>query len=477
MLSHHHVHSALELAKKLYGAGITLSAVPNSPLGMLESVTDKSIFLENSGLNKGAIVTEVDLERTIDLTNAVNSNGECNHCIKMEQALSLTVDNLLHQISYAKNQGAGLVEDLTERTIRALETISPFKEIGAKIVEVSIPSPLGFDNLVEEIEASRNTPYNNLVLVGRLPTLSGEEVRKYMKTDYLPLDEAIIEFFGEWDDAMFEKAWSALYCESVQVDSRVLSNAITNEHTLLFAYLTSRKLAMEIIPDVNMTPSQYSDHMSDIRNQTALRLCNLIDEYNKLDNNNVLIVSTDGLCVKVNKNIYQKYLKENGTPEAIFGAIISNDNHVTYDKIAELKDTYELIWNRKYLMNEQIFRNNKFAHFKDILISEYIDQTVFTPYSEFDANDRVTSLNLFKAKVDTLTLSDMDDVPMTCLKLLCASRLRNTSVWDILNGIVEAKNKDENVSTQEATAISIIQYVAKWVTTQMRLHISNRPLK
>jgi hypothetical protein len=64
---------------------------------------------------------------------------------------------------------------------------------------------------------------------------------------------------------------------------------------------------------------------------------------------------------------------------------------------------------------------------------------------------------------------DMKDLWSVSLKLVCRSRFDHTQAERILSGIEEVKRDNPSIDVREAAAVSMIKYVAYWVSSQLKL--------
>lgn len=481
MLNKHAVESSLILAERLSNSKHSVTPVLGSPLQRLFTATAIKDGMFNFGVQGESV-------STILMCDATNSNdqitGYCEHDVVMRESVDFVSEKLAGQIAFARNEGAGIIEDLAENVQGSIDSIPPFAEIGACVVERCIPPILLNESFMEAIQESREAPRHDIRLGLRLPSMTGQELRLLMKTGLPTLDIVVSEFMAEIGDEGLESLWSQLFMELNPISGEGkagtnLSHYIVGESNIrnaVFVFLVSRRLCEQIIAGANMTEAEYMRLVSDYRNQAAARLCDIASQYVVEERNGRLIQSVSGLKITVNGALYRKFLEEGGTAESILGSLLFSDNAVNIAQLLENKEQYETRWRRQYAINEQSYRNRRFQRIKEILVIEYANQTKNTSEKDFPIHERQFCHELFTRAVAALTIDEVDDIVMVCLKLLGKSRFRNRNVYDILSGMAYVRKKNPDIAPKEAASIAIIEYIARWCVSQMVVSKSGRTL-
>ena len=472
MLNVFAIESSLPLVERLARSKYAVTPVLGSPLQKLVTAT----VIKEGMFNFDVGGTKINPRLMSELTNSNDVvTGYSEHDVVMRESVDFIAEKLAGQTAYARNDGAGVIEDLADNTQASIDSIPKFAEIGAEIIERNIPPVLLNESLMEAIQESANCPRVDIRLDLRLPELSAQEIRGLMKTGLPALDNVVSEYMAELDDFNIESLWSELFMglNPISGEGKVgtnLSHFIAGEANIrnaVFVFLIARRLADKIIPNVNMTEGEYLRLTSDYRNQAAARLCDTMNVFANEEKNGRLIQSINGLKVTVNSQLYRKFQMEGGSAESILGSLLFDDGAVNISELLDKKDQYEMRWRKQYMMNEQAYRIRRFQRIKEILVMEYTNQTKNSSEKDFPLHERHLCHELFVNGVNALTIDEMDDLVMVCLKLLGKSRFRNRNVYDILSGLAFIRKKNPDIDPKEAASISIIEYVSRWVASQM----------
>lgn len=85
------------------------------------------------------------------------------------------------------------------------------------------------------------------------------------------------------------------------------------------------------------------------------------------------------------------------------------------------------------------------------------------------AQNRETVLKLFRDCLKRVTESDLNDLHAVCMMLVWRARFYTTDAERIFTGMELAKARNPAISPREAATASMVDYIAWWVATQMRL--------
>ena len=479
MLNKHAIESSLPLVERFANSDYNVTSVMGSPLQRLVTATviKPDMCVGSTG---SLTITSGFMSEITNMPDQVT--GYCEHNEVLRETVDFIAEKLAAQVAYARNEGAGVIEDLAQNVQASIDTLQPFAEIGACVIERTIPHILLNESFLEAVQESHNCPRFDVRLGLRLPAKSAQEIRALMKTGLPALDNLVSEYVADLGDEGLESLWAQLFMELSPIagagkSGTNLTHYIAGEcnvRNAVFVYLVASRLSERILPGVNMTEAEYMTLTSDFRNQAAARICDVMTMYSNEEKNGRLIQSVDGLKVTVNSIIYRKFLEQGGSAEAILGSLLFNESSVNLSSMIDNRDRYEARWRRQYMMNEQAYRNRRFQRIKELLIIEYTNQTKNANEKDFPINERALCHELFKDAVAALTIDEIDDMVMVCLKLLGLSRFRNRNVLDILSGVAYVRKNNPGIDTKEAASIAIIEYVARWVSSQMVVNKAGR---
>jgi hypothetical protein len=480
MLSRDSLNAALPLTSILDNNSILITPAPNTPLEKLVVATrvNNGLSYTNSSFNDKEYIINIDaIEYMANVKDPVLNVSK--HDILMDELVDVIGTAVRDHILFAKTVVAPAVEDLVKRTMRSLNELTPSSLLGMEVVTWSPPKPLLNSSLVAAIHKFEEVPFDVPSMLMDLPSLTAKEIIDLMKSGAGSLDKDIDEWAAIKGESFFSWVWENIFqIKQIELNDR---NVITfrdyiynREDSLdvsLAIYLLSRKLAEDPLPNTVMKLYTFNKTVIEYRNQSAARLSIAINDLDKIDKIQQLVRSVDGHTTIVNESVYRKWIEAGGENEILFGNMLSLPIRVTVDSINKDADKLLAIWNSHAAVTATIERNRLFMRTKEILTKHFIDQL-----REASANNNYTLssqqaiMERFTECLDNVYESEMDHIYDLCLKLLCSSRFNKTDARRILTGIERVKKENPGVSVREAAAISVIEYISYWVTSQFKIN-------
>lgn len=297
----------------------------------------------------------------------------------------------------------------------------------------------------------------------------------------------------------------------------------------LALYLLSTGLTKNTADVKNKTLAQYKRHMKQCVEYSASVICKFLNKIQYGIDSGMLInnitKSIDKSIreedptdyspasitnVKVYGTVYEKWLKEGGSPEIILGSVINRDQ-ILYNsyletsvgttqsssKLIKNKDIYLKKWNayssilnaKGRIVNEKKVDKKIKILYKDMLKEEMSERELIYRYENmfegkdlnfdknFDVNDPKVkealqtmtnsesfSLNLIKLE-SYLTLSDkeIDDL---CMSMFGDIRYEFSACRDVLSEMTRVAEKDTNLNSKEAALLSTVKYIVFYLMRQ-----------
>lgn len=183
-----------------------------------------------------------------------------------------------------------------------------------------------------------------------------------------------------------------------------------------------------------------------------------------------------GTEIQVDDRLYQEWLSKGGSVEAILGVLVSGKvSELRYvsmidEKIPELVKAYE----RYRRVADLNWRANSFTRFKEVLSFTFNDLMQGLNESEktyIQANPSYvpTANARFEGYLSSLKNSDMDELDMVCMKLVCRTRFSYTDAESVLTFMDELSKADSSLSADEAASLAALKQISKYVLSQMKL--------
>ncbi len=269
----------------------------------------------------------------------------------------------------------------------------------------------------------------------------------------------------------FQQKQAGLNDRTVITFRDYLYNPETGIDVALAVYLLARKLSDKPLPETEMNLATYDKTIIEFRNHSGARLCAALDNLNKMDKAQILVRAlSKGRVTVVNGPVYDKWIKDGGENEVLFGNCLNKTPSVSIPDINSKAAELKALWNRHAILTATIERNKLFVRTKEILARHFQSQMRDVNQGEESTlANRERIIMLFNECLDNIREDELSNIWDVCLKLVCHSRFPHTEARRILLGIDRIKKENPGVDVREAAAISTIEYIANWLSTQMRV--------
>ena len=179
------------------------------------------------------------------------------------------------------------------------------------------------------------------------------------------------------------------------------------------------------------------------------------------------------LAITVYEESFAKLAEAGCSVEVLFGFISSeNKNSVTVAELTANKENFINKWNTVRSLYLISMNNNKLDIFRQILIAKF-DESI----TELSEEEREVSNNssqfvqetrdLAYKYIDSLQLSDIDDLDCITLQLVANIRFRFSNAFFILNEMTEIMKMSEKIDPMEAALYASVKYVTDFLMQQV----------
>ena len=486
MLTQEALNSAIPLTTLMDSNDIIVTAVAGTPLAALVLATRSDtrfntvipvVTPEGVSINTYA-PSVVDIEFIANTRDPVLDTNA--HDKAMDNVVEVAANAVREHIVFAKTVVAPAVEDLVNRVVSKLNSNTPSSLLGMEVVVYDPAKPLLNSALENELRKYESLAIDNPVMNLQLPGLTVTEITELMASGSGGLDDAIKEWAAGKGEGFLNTIWENVF----QIKQADLSDrtpitfrnwcyesdeAIDNA---LAIYLLARKLVDNPLPNTEMNLSAFNTTIVELRNQSAARLCLALDEIEKIDTAGLLIRSMTDRVTTVNGSVYAKWIENGGENEVLFGNLLQQPREVSLTGIVSKSDELKTVWNRHATLIATVERNKLFTRTKEVFLSEFTEQMrILSASVEGSLTNMANIIALFSECLDDMRNDEISDLWDAALKLLCASRFVRTEARGILLGIEEVKKAHPEVDVREAAAISAINYIGKWVATQLVVNV------
>lgn len=476
MLTVDSLNVAIPLTSILDSNNLQMVAIPNSPLDLLVSATrsDSSFYKSINGNE-----VEIDTSGIVYIANAKDPVlNVSKHDVVMDDLVETISTAVKGHILFAKTVVAPAIEELATATITSLSERTPSSLLGMEVIVWTPPAPLLVPSFEDVVRKFEETPYDNPALKVKLPNVTFNELLDLMLSGSSNLDSAIKEWVAVKGETFFNGIWENIFQinPSEEINSAqktfhdYVFDPVNGTDTALAIFLLSRKLADKVLPETEMNINAYNASMIEFRNQSGAKLSLAFDELNKIDKIQQLVKSTTKNTTVVNESVYRKWIEAGGENEVLFGNLLELPSAITVPEINDRADKLKASWNRHAALIATVERNRLFARTKEILSYQFQKQMREVPDGEeATIGNRETVVKMFNEQLDRVREDELNDIWTVCLKLVCRSRFCRTEAERILLGIERIKKENPTINIREAAAVSVIEYISYWLSTQMQV--------
>ena len=485
MLSQNALKAAMPLATVLDNHDLVLNPVPGTPLEALVIATRSdpgmNVATPSAGNTPEGVTINTYTPDIVTIEFIANAKDQvlnvCTHDQAMDNIVDVASNAVRGHITFAKNVVAPAVENLVTRVLSKLKDNTPSALLGMEVVVWNPPKPLlnsSFETAVRKFEeTSLDDPVMNL----KLPTITASEIIELMKAGSSGVDDAITEWAAGKGDLFFITLWENVF--QITLKDNIpksfhyyvydCDEAIDNA---LAIYLLSRKLMDGPLPETEMSINTYNKTIVEYRNQSAAKICHVLDDLDKIEKGNILIRSMTDRVTTVYGSVYAKWIEAGGENEVLFGNLLTTPSVVSTTELTAKAADLKSIWTRHATLISTVERNRLFTRTKEILMNEFTEQMrEITEGDDATLDNRMRITKLFGECLDNLREDELVDLWDASLKLLCHSRFVRTEARRILLGIERVKKENPTADVRECAAISAIEYIGQWVASQMQCSV------
>lgn len=379
--------------------------------------------------------------------------------IALEESVKLLVESMSGYIDFARNVVAPECASLAESVIGALNSLDN--------------SQLGkMDLLIKDVPAI----LTNGALLVQLADYEGKvSLAPKMCFTYTPraasdlvelmrqgngMDKEIIAWANTKDASFFPKVWDTFFTAIGHSKDFIAELASEDYDVALAVYLMAGNLIDEPTEPQSMALITYHGTMAGFRDQAGKYLFNklkLVDLSNK--SKTLVIGGTDTLVV-VNGQVYSEYVDAGGTPEILFGNLVTGNKLRALSDLINSGETLTKAWTQHSAYVQVAERNHRTTK-----IRKYFCEF-------FSASQKGTAVAVageykqFETLIERMPDNDLNNIYLTALSLLCSTRYAHTNAYAILRGIDDICKDNPELDVREAATLANLEYLVDWICNE-----------
>ena len=274
--------------------------------------------------------------------------AESLHDEKMEWCVDLIFKGVSRDLDIAKNVVQPTIDMLADAVEKDLTEACSDRAHGFEIITENLPK-LFLDQRMENLfERYQNLPVKPLQTLAVFPPLPLADIRRRINTGDDELNELIAEVVDSEAVDDLEQFYKWNFCQGG--NDRLDFNMVekwSNPSLLIILYFLTIGLEADLPDGVNGSLSTVNNYLKTLRGMCGAAVYRQMRAIERKIQNKELIRSIDGFGderkIYVNKAVYDTFLDEGGSPEALFGAVCGKAS-LSYKTILDTAPKLEKQW-------------------------------------------------------------------------------------------------------------------------------------
>jgi len=407
-------------------------------------------------------------------------NGQQN--VLMAECVKVLATAVTNHIKIAKTEVLPKVKDLVDvfDNIKNNGGSSYSDPLSSSKIVIYDKPVLASNNDIAEI-LDQYKDYELIVPNKRLnlEATSAEKVILGCTTGNSSLDEDIIEYLNSIPVSVVTGAFVTFFSgptNYVEGNDILKLNGYERFSYGLIGYLTARRLLDNIPDGVNMSMKDYNSVVADIMNFSGGLMSTGIDMIDGYYRTQTLLLGKADLAyspvVGVCGEVYREWIKDN-SEELVIASSVSDRPRYTVSSIEAHKEEIMNEWNSFCTLYKINSERRHIDEIKATLVS-YAYTDTLTDFEKEYAADNKDYLSIVKQNADSyvnsLSGTDLENLDNVCLHLIAKCRYYFTSAYVILSAMNEAYKLNSELEPREAALLSIIDYLASYMSSQVTVN-------
>lgn len=463
------IEACYPLSEVLVSKKKLVRAIDSTPVSNLIKAGSYKVPASNNGL-----IEEDMSEMILSGSREMDADGRNRHDETMTELTDVISKTIRNNLNIARNVVNPLTKEVIEDTELYINQMAETRLTHIKINPVYLGAVYDNPSLPSMVERFKSTAINDIALTQAIPVdTSRENIFNLAKTGMSDFDSSLQEFCQKFDQGGISFIYNSIFGDATQRSPSLLNTIrVDNPNGALIIHLVSKGL-MENIPEgINMSLSEYKAYVSEIMSvsgrivlgviegrEREIQTKQLIKPYPPVRNLGLRMVTID-----VNGYLYERWLEDGGTPEAIFGDFVG-DQKKGYQQLIDNKDALEKLWGNTQRVLSTKARMEKFND-----ASEGLKVSIAKQINELDEDMLIVSRDVMHSKLEEkisqLYGNFYDELPVYARKIVCEVIFPHTDAHKILCAIDNVARDFKNIDIKEAALLATIEYVTEWVSSQ-----------
>ena len=466
MLTDHSLFIANKIANRLKDTRIKLTPRAGSPIAMLatslEAVTSGSL-LPNQYL---------DFIKKDASVYGAHEGCEAIHDEKMEWVVELVTKGVSTDLDVAKNNIKPVIEMVLNDVEADLTEAFSGRDHGYEIIQDELPKFFGNQKIENLFERYKNIPIKPIETLLVFPELAAAEIQRRINTGDEEVNTLLAEIINpeEIESIVDIYNWNFREKGRERVDlNTLLGNS--NPSIPVMLYFLTLGLEADMPEGVNASTGPVKLYLQNLRGILGAVIYRNIKHLERKIEEKELIRVVEGSGperkIHVNKVVYDKFLDEGGSPEALFGAVSGNSS-LMFNQLVSNSAKLEKSW----AANLEVIRNTNNLNKLSLIIvairkslSNYITELEVIPHGsggKGEMQKRLTNAtrNFF--------LTDMDKLPCSIKRIVFEVVFPEQTNARFIIDAIDKQACEEGEEKKLATSVTL-QLIANWLVKNVEI--------
>lgn len=474
MLSIEALNATRDLVAVLSDKNVDLIPVPGSPVEGLTSVTRKEVNYGISCLSQiDAMVLDIHAMNKTEIVD-----GEIREDLHSGYlgTNAVTLGNALaNHVSHAMNVVLPATAELHTRLCEIRDENACTGPKAYQIVPVRSAAIFDLQEITDVLEEmGRLKSDKEIKLVLDFKEMDDEALLDILKVGASTYDEALASFVSQCGIEMVRYVWREVFTSARSMrtfDAFRSSQDRENLQTLAFLFALRLWSNDDSHPDVDgsagLTRSQYKIQLRNLMEVAGLS-CFYSWERSVTDERaGRLIKMVKGREVHVDARVYERYLSEGGSADAVLGAAITSDEK-NLPAMLEQREKFEEAWKYQIAIERSTSVKDQLVNSRREIV-QYVRNYVLANKENdpvIAQNSRGIIARVIKM-VETIFQPALENLHMVALTVICDAIFNHTDAKCILTSYQRAITDNPELSQQQAMDVAMVDYVADWFAEQV----------
>lgn len=340
MLSESSLCIANKIAQRLEEHRVTIIPRTGTPIAMLSAGQASAV---PPNLLPGQYL---DVIRADAATYGAVGGADALHDEKMEWSVDLIVKGVSRDLDVAKNTIAPVIDKVLDDIEKDLCAAFSGKAHGYEIIQEDLPKFYGNQKIENLFERYKEIPIKPMAGLAVFPPLAGAEILRRISTGDDDVNKLLTDLINPDQLESLVEAYNYNFGENARrsLDFTYLQSDPTQ---LVILYFLTIGLEADMPEGVNASASIVINWLRNFRGLLGAVIYRSMRQIERKIESKELVREVLGVSgerkIYVNKAVYDKFLDEGGSPEAIFGTVCGKTSF-TYGAMLDGANKLEKIW-------------------------------------------------------------------------------------------------------------------------------------